>query len=60
MQLYTKVLIGMGVGAAIGILLGPKSEFLEADTYQVTDASRIELRIDRADPTSAVELQLSG
>jgi len=56
MQLYTKVLIGMGVGAALGITLGPKSELLEQDTYAVGDASSVELRLDREDEESAFAL----
>lgn len=56
MQIYTKVLIGMGVGAAIGLALGPKSELLEHDTYVLDDASTVVLRVDRADAESAIEL----
>jgi Na+/H+-dicarboxylate symporter len=56
MQIYTKILIGMGVGAAIGILLGPKSVMLEADTYVLPDASTVELRLDRDDEQSVVAM----
>lgn len=56
MQLYTKVLIGMAVGALIGIFLGPKSEFLPKDTYAVSDASSLTLLVDRNDPESALAL----
>ena len=56
MQIYTKVLIGMAVGAAVGIFLGPKSEFLSKDTYKVTDASMVEIYRDLEDPASRIEL----
>jgi Na+/H+-dicarboxylate symporter len=56
MQIYTKVLIGMAVGAAVGIGLGPKSEFLTQDTYKVNDVGTVEIYRDREDPSSRVEL----
>jgi len=56
MQIYTKVLIGMAVGAAVGIGLGPKSEFLAKDTYKVNDVSSVEIYRDREDPASRVDL----
>ncbi len=56
MQIYTKVLIGMAVGAAVGLTLGPKSALLEPDTYLLDDASGYEFRLDRADPASTVEM----
>ncbi len=56
MQIYTKVLIGMAVGAVIGVTVGPKSELLEHDTYKVSDASSVELFLDRDDPSSQVSL----
>ena len=34
MQIYTKILLGMAVGTAIGLCLGPKSTFLEHDLYR--------------------------
>jgi proton glutamate symport protein len=55
-QVYTKILIGMIVGAVLGLLLGPNSSLLEADIYRVTTWERLALRIDRDDPTSAIEL----
>jgi proton glutamate symport protein len=55
-QVYTKILIGMIVGAVLGLLLGPNSSLLEADIYRVTTWERLDLRIDRDDPTSAIEL----
>jgi Na+/H+-dicarboxylate symporter len=56
MQIYTKVLIGMVVGAAVGICLGPKSEFLTKDTYKVHDASQVAIYRDRDDPETRVSL----
>ena len=56
MQVYTKILLGMLVGAVLGLTLGPKSAFLEADLYSVTAWDELELRTDRTDPASAVRL----
>jgi len=56
-QVYTKILIGMLVGAVLGLTLGPKSMFLDADLYRVTAWSRLELRTDRADPSTAIVLK---
>lgn len=49
MQVYTKILIGMAVGVAVGLLLGPKSALLPADTVDVADLSELDLRTDRED-----------
>jgi Na+/H+-dicarboxylate symporter len=46
MQIYTKILIGMAVGATIGLTLGPTSTFLTPDLYKIDDASSIELRTE--------------
>ena len=43
MQLYTKILIGMAVGTVVGLTLGPKSTFLEADVYPIADASKVKI-----------------
>ena len=56
MQVYTKILIGMGVGVVLGLTLGPKSLLLEADTYVVSDAADVQIWLDRADPASALAL----
>ncbi|MEE8410194.1 MAG: dicarboxylate/amino acid:cation symporter [Myxococcota bacterium] len=56
MQVYTKILLGMVVGAVIGLTLGPTSALLTADTYKVSDASVVEMRIDRFDDASVVAL----
>ena len=55
-QVYTKILIGMIVGAVLGLLLGPNSALLEADVYRVTTWERLDLRLDRDDPATAVAL----
>lgn len=39
MQIYTKILIGMAIGAVIGLVAGPKSPFLEKDLYTVNSGS---------------------
>ncbi len=56
MQVYTKILIGMLVGAIIGLTLGPNSSLLEADLYKVTAWDRLDLQIDKDDPSTAVRL----
>lgn len=56
MQVYTKILIGMLVGAVLGLTLGPKSSFLEADLYKVSQWDRLELRTDKDDADTAVRL----
>jgi len=55
-KIYTKILIGMAVGAIIGLTLGPKSGLLTHNLYKVGDASTVELRIDREDPTTKLPL----
>lgn len=56
MQIYTKILLGMAVGAVIGLTLGPNSPLLERDAYQVRNAARQEFRLDRNDPSSKIAL----
>src|SRR5688500_14897555 len=56
MQVYTKILIGMLVGILVGLLLGPNSSLLNADIYKITQWDRLDLRIDRDAPTTAVPL----
>ena len=54
MQIYTKILIGMAVGATVGITLGPRSSLLEHDLYKIDDAAGLDLRLDPADPGSSI------
>ncbi len=56
MQVYTKILIGMLVGAVLGLTLGPKSAFLDADLFKVSGWDRLELRTSKDDPTTEVRL----
>ena len=56
MQIYTKILIGMAVGALLGIFLGPNSLFLTHDAYDIRDASQLVFQKDTADPSSRVQL----
>lgn len=56
MQVYTKILIGMLVGAILGLLLGPNSSLLPMDSYKVSDWSQLNLRLDKDDPDSAFTL----
>jgi Na+/H+-dicarboxylate symporter len=56
MQLYTKILIGMAVGALVGLLLGPNSLFLTHDVYAIRDASQIVFQQNPADASSRVQL----
>lgn len=52
MQIYTKILIGMVVGAVLGLAAGPNSQLLEHDLYKVGSTNQIQLLLDRADPAS--------
>ena len=54
MQIYTKILIGMAVGAVVGLTLGPTSQFLDHDMYQAR--SGVELRLDRVKAASKIDL----
>lgn len=56
MQLYTKILIGMVVGALIGLLLGPNSLFLTHDVYAIRDASQIVFQQNPAEASSRVQM----
>lgn len=56
MQVYTKILIGMAVGAVLGLALGPNSSFLEHDRYSYRSAAGAELYLDRGDPDSRLTL----
>ena len=56
MQLYTKILIGMVVGALVGLLLGPNSLFLTHDVYAIRDASQIVFQQNPADASSRVQM----
>jgi len=55
-QIYTKILIGMAVGVALGLTVGPKSSFLEHDLYKLSDGSRYEIFVDRNDPSTRLTL----
>lgn len=55
MQIYTKILIGMAVGAVIGLTLGPRSAFLEADLYRLKGPSAV-LLLDPDRPETRLEL----
>lgn len=55
MQVYTKILIGMAVGAVIGLTLGPNSSLLDHDLYKFKNGARAELYLDRADPATRIE-----
>jgi Na+/H+-dicarboxylate symporter len=54
MQIYTKILIGMGVGAAVGLTLGPRSTLLEHDLYKVDRSDSVTLLANPDDPESAL------
>ena len=61
MQIYTKILIGMAVGVAIGIFAGPKSSFLDKDVYRYTASTSTNGRLmtagDRPCAADAVEMK---
>ncbi len=56
MQLYTKILIGMAVGAVVGLLLGPNSLLLTHDVYAIRDASQIVFQQNPTDASSRVQI----
>ena len=56
MQIYTKIMLGMFVGALVGLTLGPSSVLLDADTYKVGDAGSVTLLKDRHDATTQLTL----
>lgn len=56
MQIYTKILIGMAVGALLGIFLGPNSLFLTHDLYKIPDPAQVVFQQDPADQSSRVQL----
>ena len=56
MQLYTKILIGMAVGAIIGLTLGPNSPWLSHSLYSIPDASQIHFQRDRSDDSTTITL----
>ncbi|MEO1338929.1 MAG: hypothetical protein AAFV29_25020, partial [Myxococcota bacterium] len=41
MQLYTKILIGMGVGVVLGFLVGPNSSLLPQDGVKLTPQASV-------------------
>lgn len=52
MQLHTKILLGMVIGAVLGLALGPQSPLLNADIYKIADPSALEFYAARTDPES--------
>jgi len=56
MQIYTKILIGMAVGAVLGLTLGPTSTFLDHDLYKVAHAGKVRLFQDKDAPKSELKL----
>jgi len=60
MKIYTKILIGMAVGAALGLTLGPKSGFLAHDLYAIERTGGIDLRLDANDPSTKLPLPPSA
>jgi Na+/H+-dicarboxylate symporter len=56
MQIYTKILIGMAVGAVLGLTVGPNSPLLEHDVYKVKNGAGVVLRLDKDDAKTAIPL----
>jgi len=56
MKIYTKILIGMAVGAILGLTLGPKSGLLEHNSYKVSKPSQVVLLTDKDNPESALSI----
>jgi proton glutamate symport protein len=55
MQIYTKILLGMAVGAVIGLTLGPRSALLEADLYRIKGPQAV-LHLDPQKPETRLVL----
>ena len=58
MQLYTQILLGMAIGATVGLTLGPNSTLLDHNFYKITNAASVHLRLDRTDPATEVKLPM--
>jgi len=58
MQIYTKILLGMAIGTAIGLCLGPKSAFLEHDLYRFSRCDAAALTTE--DGSSTVRFDVLG
>lgn len=56
MQVYTKILIGMVVGALVGGFLGPNAATLEHDLYVIPDGRGVEVRLKLDEPSSKLNL----
>ncbi len=56
MQLYTKILIGMVVGAVVGLVLGPNSLLLTHDVYAIRDAAQIVFQQNPTEAASRVQM----
>lgn len=57
MKIYTKILIGMAIGAIIGLTLGPKSSLLEHDAYEFDKGATVALLTDKDDLESQVTIR---
>ncbi len=57
MKIYTKILIGMAVGAIIGLTLGPKSSFLTHDSYEIDKGTQVTLLTDKDNPESEITIR---
>tara|TARA_R110002096_G_scaffold44524_4_gene119730 strand:- start:18874 stop:20586 length:1713 start_codon:yes stop_codon:yes gene_type:complete len=57
MKIYTKILIGMAVGAIIGLTLGPKSSFLKHDSYEIEKGAMVTLLTDKDNPESEISIR---
>lgn len=55
MQIYTKILIGMLTGVAVGLVAGPRSELLDHDLYRLK-GSTAALFVDRDQPATRLDL----
>lgn len=56
MQIYTKILLGMAVGAVVGLALGPNSPWLEHDAYRLRNGAQHTFQLDRDRAESKVAL----
>ena len=53
MQLYTKILIGMGIGVLLGFLIGPNSTLLPNDGVDLSEGVQVLSRPESGEPVPA-------
>ena len=59
-KIYTKILLGMSVGVALGLTVGPKSSVLEHDLYTISDATKFDIRLGTDKPGERLRIKSAG